>query len=88
MLPVIHCCNSIDIVEFLLCAFSQDRFAGNNKIMTKRKKKVKQSEVSRTKKKAEIKDPDQIIYRIEEDTRVLKGIISRFSESVQKDDDE
>lgn len=75
-------------MEILPGAFSQHRFAGNNKIMTKRKKKVKLSEVSKTKKKERTNDPDQIIDRIEEDTRVLKGIISRFSKPVQKDEDE
>ncbi len=56
--------------------------------MTKGKKKVKRVEGSKSKKSEKVKNPDQIISKIEEDTRVLKGIISRFSKPVKKDDDE
>jgi hypothetical protein len=85
---VSRACNSIDIVQNLLFADPEDRFAVNIRSMTKNKKKVKQMEVSKTKKMERTNDPDQIIYRIEEDTRVLKGIISRFNKPVQKDEDE
>jgi hypothetical protein len=60
--------------------------------MARNKKMGNTGEISKpkspAKKKEEIKNPDQIISEITEDTKVLKGIISRFSKPLTKDDSE
>ena len=57
--------------------------------MSKSTKKGSQLKVMKFKssyhKKEEVKDPDEIISKINEDTEVLKGIISRFSKPLQSD---
>lgn len=70
----------------------EDSFGGKLNIMAKSKKMGNTGEISKpkspAKKKEEIKNPDKIISKITEDTVVLKGIISRFSKPLTKDDSE
>lgn len=66
----------------------ENRFAAKNSTMAKSKKKVKQSGASKFQKKEGMKDPDRIISEIEEETRVLKGIVSRFSKPISNGENE
>ena len=54
----------------------------------KRKPDVLIKPKTSAKHREKINDPDEIISKIEEDTKVLEGIISRFSKPLPENDND